>query len=350
MFYLLRFIIDILYVIAIYFGYRLGIQIGMKYLFTDMYIARLYCGFIGIAVVVFLFSKIKGTIIFFLKAIGLYAIATNTTGVDAFKNVMKRFDKVLCIAVVTNLITDAVNDVKQAMTDQDTAATVTQVFPVLADLPFSSVINVIGKYYAKSFTYLDECILAYSFAVDKPIIPSLKDAFLQFLKKSYKIIGQLIMSNIIVTILNIVIFVVGIIFYLQKFKITLHSIIMFYIVVRVVMYAIDDAFLQPLLLKNVIIEYIQGIPSAADEFEENFSNLTESTDGSTTEKTNNVDDAQESDGQSTDSDSSEAGPVSLESLLALPAVKKLMSLTDLTNSKQKSSTAKKAEGDEENDE
>lgn len=131
---------------------------------------------------------------------------------------------------------------------------------------------------------------------------------------------------------------------------------MFYIVVRVVMYVIDDAFLQPLLLKNVIIEYIQGIPSAADEFEENFSNLTGSTesadvtDDDSVEKTDNETGEQESDGQDIKNDSAETGPVSLDQLLALPAVKKLMSLTDLTNSKKKSNTAKKVEGGEENDE
>lgn len=337
MFYILRFVIDVLYMVAIYFGYRLGQQIGMKYLFTDMYIAKLYCGFIGIAVVVFLFSKLKGSIIFFLKSVGLYAIATNTSGSEAFKNVMKQFDKILGVAVVTALITDAVNDVKQAMTEQDATTNVTKIFPVLENLPFSGVIDAVGKYYAKSFTYLDECILAYSFAMNKPIIPSLKEAFMQFLKKSYKIIGQLILSNIIMTIINVIIFIVGIIFYVQKIQITLYNLVVFYIVIRVIMYVIDDAFLEPMLLKSVILEYVQGIQSATDEFEENFANMTEerSEEHSDIKSEQNVQDAQDAKGESDD-----AAQIPLTQLLELPAVKKLMSLTDLKVGKFKQRASK----------
>lgn len=332
MFYFVRFLIDLIYVAALYFGFITGQRIGMKYMFTDMYIAKLYCGFIGIAVVVFIYSKIKSTVIFFLKAIGLHSVATNTSGVEAFKSVMKRFDKVIGVAAATTIITEAVEDVKGAMVKDDSnVGTITKMFPVLENLPFSGVIDFVGSYYAKSFTYLDECILAYSFAMNKPILQSIKDAFLQFLKKSYKIIGKLIISNIVMTVINIFIAIVGIIFFIQRVHVSLYNIIIFYIVIRTIMYIIDDAFVEPFLLKSVIVEYVSGVPSAEDEFEKNFDKLNASAEDEAAPVDSNQDleEAAESIG--------EAAGLSdeLNALLQLPAVKRLMNMTSLNHRRKK---------------
>lgn len=327
MFYLARFLIDVVYAIALYVGYCAGQAIGVKYMFTDMYIARLYCGFIGVAVVSFVFSKIKGTLIFFIKAVGLYATATNTKSGEALKGIIKRLGSVFGVAAVTKLLTEAINDVQTVLLGDNPSDKITEMFPILANLPFNGIINLLAKYYTKSFTYLDECILAYSFAMNKPIMQSIKDAFMQFLKKAHVIMAKLIVTGVTMTVINITIAIIGLVIYFKKFIITLHSLIVFYIVIRAIMYIVDDAFLEPLLLQSVIREYVSNIPTAAEELEKNMMNLTEGAEvnESTSENTN------ESTSESISEDASEdASEImqELNKLLELPAVKRLMSMEE----------------------
>lgn len=325
--YLFRFFVDVLYIVALYFGFVLGQDIGSKYMFTDMYIAKLYCGFIGVAVVVAIFSKIKSSLIFFVKAVGLYAISTKSNFRESFVNVLKRFDKVLGVAVVTTLITEAVNDIKQVMTEEESVtSSVTKMFPFLELIPFAGVIKLASNYYLKSFTYVDECILAYSFAMDKPILQSVKDAFVQFLKNAHKIMAKLLLSNVVMTILNVILFVLGFIVYLRNFDFTLHGIIIFYIVIRATMYVLDDAFVEPLLLQNVIEGYVDSMPSASDTLAAEMKQLNESAESTSSEN-------QSSDNPTgTESEATDNVDVTVENelskLLELPAVKKLFEYTE----------------------
>lgn len=320
--YLFRFFVDVLYIVALYFGFVLGQNIGSKYMFTDMYIAKLYCGFIGVAVVVAIFSKIKSSLIFFVKAVGLYAISTKSNFRESFVNVLKRFDKVLGVAVVTTLITEAVNDIKQVMTEEESVtSSVTKMFPFLELIPFAGVIKLASNYYLKSFTYVDECILAYSFAMDKPILQSVKDAFVQFLKNAHKIMAKLLLSNVVMTILNVILFVLGFIVYLRNFDFTLHGIIIFYIVIRAAMYVLDDAFVEPLLLQNVIEGYVDSMPSASDTLAAEMKQLNESAE-STISENQSSDDPTGTESETTDNVDATVEN-ELSKLLELPAVKKL---------------------------
>ena len=318
--YLFRFFVDVLYIVALYFGFMLGQDIGSKYMFTDMYIAKLYCGFIGVAVVVAIFSKIKSSLIFFVKAVGLYAISTKSNFRESFVSVLKRFDKILGVAVVTTLITEAVNDIKQAMTEEESVtSSVNKMFPFLDMIPFAGVVKIAGNYYLKSFTYVDECILAYSFAMNKPILQSVRDAFVQFLKNAHKIMAKLLLSNVVMTILNVILFVAGFIVYLRNFDFTLHGIIIFYIVIRA-------AFVEPLLLQNVIEGYVDSMPSASETLAAEMEQLNESAESTNSEN--------QSSDSSTVNDSETIGNADaaieneLSKLLELPAVKKLFDYTE----------------------
>lgn len=325
--YLFRFFVDALYIVALYFGFTLGQDIGSKYMFTDMYIAKLYCGFIGVAVVVAIFSKIKSSLIFFVKAVGLYAISTKSNFRESFVSVLKRFDKILGVAVVTTLITEAVNDIKQAMTEEESVtSSVNKMFPFLDMIPFAGVIKIAGNYYLKSFTYVDECILAYSFAMNKPILQSVRDAFVQFLKNAHKIMAKLLLSNVVMTILNVILFVAGFIIYLRNFDFTLHGIIIFYIVIRAAMYVLDDAFVEPLLLQNVIEGYVDSMPSASETLAAEMEQLNESAE-STNSENQSSDSSTVNDSETVDN----ADAVienELSKLLELPAVKKLFDYTE----------------------
>ena len=331
MLYIIRFLVDAVYALALCLGYYFVQVFGMKYMFTDLYIANLFCGFIGVAVVVFVFSKLKGTIIFFVKAVTLYAVATHTKASEAFPNVMHKLIGVLGVAATTKLLTEAIDDVQTALMGENPSDKITEMFPILQNLPFEFIINLLVKYYAKSFTYLDECILAYSFAMDKPIVKSLKDAFMQFLKKSHVIMTKLILANVTMTVINIAIAVVGLIVYFTKFVVSFKSILIFYIVIRTIMYIADDAFMEPLLMQNVIADYVEDMPSAEEELEKNMSALVDSAeadDGELGDEASTVEPAQDVD-TNADQVMSE-----LNKLLQLPAVKRLMSMNEEKNKKK----------------
>lgn len=316
MLYLIRFLIDAVYVLALYLGYHFGQVIGMKYMFTDLFFARWYCGFIGVAIVVFVFSKLKGTVIFFVKAVTLYAVATGTSASEAFKGVMHKLTGVLGITAATKLLTEAIDDVQSALMSDNPSEKITEMFPILKSLPFDFVIDVLIKYYAKSFTYLDECILAYAFAMDKPILKSLKDGFVQFVKKAHVIMTKMIVANVAVTVINVVILAVGVIIYVTKFGIGLQSFVIFCIAIRAILYVIDDAFAEPLLMQSVIAEYVDNIPSAADELEKNMSSLVEGAEEQVAPEE-----------APPEGDSAQI-PAELAQLLELPAVKRLMQLSE----------------------
>lgn len=327
MVYLIRFIIDIVYIIALYCGYEMGQAVGMKYMFTDLYVAHLYCGFIGICVVVAVFSILKTTIFFFLKASCLYAYATDTSISDAVKGCLKNFRKLISVAAVTKLITEAVQDVKIAMLDGDANTSVTKLIPILNDLPFASIVNAAGRYYAKSFTYLDECILAYSFALDKPLLESIKEAFVQFLKKSSGIMTKLVVANAATSFVNVTVFIIGLFITFKRVQFSLPAIAIFYIIARAVMYVIDDAFVQPLLLKKVIQGYIDGISTVSESFMEDVEKLNSSATDSDTEMNGSAA------GETTDSESggisgSQNDEIANEigRFFELPAVKRLINM------------------------
>lgn len=322
MIYNFRLLIDLLYVLAIYIGFMLGQEVGMKYMFTDWYIARLYCGFIGVAVILAIFSKIKGSLMFLLKATSLYAVATKSAFGEAVKGTFKKFPHIVGVEVITKLLTEATNDVRDALMEDDNGH-VTKLFPILEGLPFASVINILAKYYAKSFTYVDECILAYSFALDKPLKDSIKDAFVQFLKNAHVIMAKLVLTNLIMAILNIVTGVISFMFYLHSFVLSFHGVIMWYVIFRVVVYVLDDALVSPLLLQSVISDYVDDLPTASEQLEADMDKLILGDD----------DDDVTSDGKTPMAE--EAVDATVAKLMELPAVKRLLEYSDHKRSKSK---------------
>lgn len=320
MFYVVRFLIDIAYVLALFAGYFLGQKIGMKYMFTDLYVANLYCGLIGITCVVAVFRVLRGTIFFLLKATSLYAIATGAPPGEAFRGTMKHFGRIVGVASITKLLTEAVSDVKAAMTDESSGPSLTEIFPILEALPLAGLVNLAGRYYTKSFTYLDECVLAYSFAIDKPLAESVKEAFTEFLKQSVKIMGRLAVANVVVSIVNVLLFVMGCVLYFNKMHFSIPGFIVFYILMRAIMYVVDDAFVQPCLLQQVTSDYVSNISTAADSFKEDMEGLNRFV----------TDDAQEDD--ETTKQTADGAEASLSAeftrLFELPAVKRLMQLSN----------------------
>lgn len=326
MFYVFRLIIDLVYVIAIYIGFCAGKAIGMQYLFTDMFIAELYCGFIGVAVVVALFTWLKSSIIFFIKAVGLYSVVTKTPPLDSFKHTQKQFNKVAEIAVVTKLITEAVKDIRDALTGEGIEKQLREYFPLVSNLPFAGAIKVLGRNYLESFTYLDECILAYSFAMDKPIISSLKSAITIFLKQSPKIMTELIKSKFSMAILNAMVVIAAIILALDKYRVTVSGVILFYIVIRTVIYVLDDALVEPFLMQQVIEEFIKDVPSEEEQLITNMTNLTADCEEG---NFSDPDIEQEPNNNERQQGSEEAQKLDdITRLFELPTIKKIMSMKE----------------------
>ena len=328
MIYLFRLLVDLLYVIAIFIGYCLGQSIGMQFMFTDMYIARVYCGFIGVAVIMFLFSKIKGTLMFFLKATGLYAAATNTSFGVAIKGTMHKLPSIIGVEAVTKLLSEAMADVQEAMTSGENGG-IEEVLEFTKGLPFASVLGWLAGCYKKSFTYADECILAYSFALDKPISESIKDAFLQFLKTSHLIMKDLIMNTLVMIPINVIVGIICYFVYFGSFSISLHGIIATYIIFRVSMYILDDAIIAPFLLQRVIKTYVGCIPSASEQLEKDMDALLQEDDAA--QDAANIANATSDAGIKTTmndgtSETAEASGAyaALTKLMELPAVKRLL--------------------------
>lgn len=326
MFYVVRLIIDLVYVIAIYIGFRAGEAIGMQYLFTDMFIAKLYCGFVGVAVVVTLFTWLKNSVVFFIKAVGLYSVATKTPPIDSFKHTLRQFSKVAEIAIVTKLITEAVKDIREALTGEGVEERLRKYFPLVSNLPFAGAIKVLGRNYLESFTYLDECILAYSFAMDKPIISSLKSAITIFLKQSPKIMTELIKSKFSMAILNAMVVIAAIMLALNKYRVTVSGIILFYIVIRTILYVLDDALVGPFLMQQVIEEFIKEVPSEEEQLITNMTNLTTSCEEGDTSDPDN-----EQGVTADESAQSDEGAIELDDiarLFELPTIKRIMSMKE----------------------
>lgn len=331
MFYLLRIAMDLLYLLSIVIGFKIGYSLEYPFELMNHPMAKMYFGILGATLVSAAFSVVKATVIFFVKAVGLYSIATKTKLSQAFKETFSRFGSIVQVAVITKLLTEAVEEIREVLLEDGMKDEILKKFPILTELPFQTPLKLVGKYYIKSFTYLDECILAYAFAMNKSIVASIKDSLTQFIKRSIHIVMELVKAQIVTSVANIAVVICLAYLAISRYGFSVPGFLLFFLITKAIIYVLDDALFDPFLLQRVVEDFISEIPSATEQLEQEMNNLTGTTNTPDNEMT--TDDQQPLEQTANDEIDNQQSAVDeavalINKMFDLPAVKKLMSMKD----------------------
>lgn len=254
---ILRFFIDAIFVGLLFFGFLCGIHYGT--ILTGLHFTFMKVGFgiCGIGIMLYFIKWFRTVVAGMLKSCSIYASARECASLcGAFKGIVSCLGSTLAVPAFNRIIRDALQDIKDAMTDEAS----NPAKEALAEVKESRLGKVSVLVVERAFDYVDECILGYCYknvSENHGIAKCSVEAFTLFLVNSVEVMGKVFTVISLESLVRIAYWFFFIVFCLEHFHFTVLNVLMCYVIGKCLDFMLDDALFEPLLVHVIVNEFLK---------------------------------------------------------------------------------------------
>ena len=271
----LRVLMDIVFIVLMFFGFMCGIHYGTRLIGLYFWFIKFLLGIVGVGGVIFVMNFIKTPTLFFIKNASIYADSTGETSVlKAIAGSTKNFASSISVPVFNKLIREALNTLKKPVLEKAEDSPLKEVIDVLSK---SKLAMISSKIIDKAFDYVDECILGYCYthaSEEKSLPKCALEAFVLFTVNSVSVFKKVLSVLSIQFLIRIVYWIVFVLWCVQSIKFSLMNLLMCYIIGKLILFVIDDAIFEPMLMNSIVRQFAKF--SYEDSMNDKVSALVES--------------------------------------------------------------------------
>lgn len=275
-----HFCIDLVILLLLYLGYYVGVRYGVQLIGIDLYFIRILTGIMGIFIVLALFRWLYKTVLFLLKYYTLQDIVDRNRGNEEVDNPCGSVKKAFCVGVAISL-NYAVSEILKelfAVLKEVGGSTVVSQYINEERCPVLYKLSKCAMFLLKGISgYVDECVVAYTILhTSEPLKECVPKALTIMIHHFDVISVQFISISVIRFSTKVVLYLLGIYWYVVCSSFSLESLIIVYILLRGLVFAVDDAFLEPMLMSHIVTSFLKNDYTSVEKRDDILQSLQQS--------------------------------------------------------------------------